>query len=257
MSIDITRLNELYSTLETNATRTLNKQFEKHNLREDQKAQVLSSAISTIIQVSSSSALQEQLNEAQIKIAEFEAQGKEYEVTNILPENLNKIKNESDLINTQENELVLNGTSRRSVEASQKAKLDKETDIATIAEYVAENTKADKVAMSGYSKLKTEAEKNVATGSVAHKINEAQYTAENINAQRLLTDERKTQLITSVTFNNYAKAVDSQSEWLAMYVGNGGELNDTMLLPMLEGVEALLTSDVNYTFSFSPDSVSI
>lgn len=257
MAINLEEIGDIYAKLEELGTATLDTYFTNYDILGSDKATIISSTITTMLQTAVQSQLQVGINEAQIKIAELEAEGKEYEVLNILPLNKSKIEEEIDLLQTQESELLLNGTSRRSIESSQKLKIDKETSIADIAYQVANSTSADKIAMSGYSKLEAEAKKDITVGSKSYKILEAQYTADNIRATRDLTDERKTQLITSVTFNNYAKAVDSQSEWLAMYVGNGGTLNDTMLLPMLEGVEALLTSNVNYTFTFNPDSVSI
>ena len=127
-------------------------------------AQVYLGSMQSVLQQSVQYVLQEQLTEAQIEdviagiaiktkqqeVVEVERQAKQYEVDNLLPEQLTKIQEEIDYLQTQDAEAILDGVSRR--------KLQEEQTKGAYAERVVKDKQAAKLGLDNVMK-NAEAEK--------------------------------------------------------------------------------------------------
>ena len=109
-------------------------QYNKSRLTGPDYATVYLGLVQAALTQSQQFALQEKLQEAQIdgilqdnilktkqlEIAQKELDIKAYELTNMLPKQLEKLDEEVDLLQTQDNELQLNGAADREIKTSQK-----------------------------------------------------------------------------------------------------------------------------------------
>ena len=117
----------VFDRLMTTINSQIEAQFLEQRITGSEYATVYLGAMQSALSQSIQFAMQEELTEAQIagieadnlvkakqlEIAELEREAKQYEVDNILPEQLTKIQEEIDLLQTQDSEMLLDGVKKR------------------------------------------------------------------------------------------------------------------------------------------------
>lgn len=134
----------------------------------------------------------------------------------------------ADLLDTQEEELGLNGIKDRLIKDAQKEKIQKEIAIATINESIADSTKADKIAMSGYKKLVEETNKDIAVGTKASKISMVSQQLLKSTADTSYVGAQQTALEEQVVDNRTIKAIDALGDTYGTFGAGGITVNAAM-----------------------------
>jgi hypothetical protein len=149
----------IFDKLMTAVNNQIETQYLNNRITGSDYATVYLGSIQSVLQQSIQFVLQEQLTEAQIddvvagtalkakqaEIAEVERLAKQYEVDNILPEQLIKLQEEIDLLQTQDSEALLDGVSRRALQYTEQVLKDKQAAKLGL-DNVMKNAEADKVA---------------------------------------------------------------------------------------------------------------
>lgn len=94
-------------------------QYDNGAIDKSDYAQVYLAAIQTTIQTAVDFLLREQLVEAQIAQTETQTAVENYRLTNVLPKEVEKLEEEIDYLQTQDNELQLNGAKERELQNEQ------------------------------------------------------------------------------------------------------------------------------------------
>ena len=168
-----------------------------------------------------------------------------------------KTSKEIEFIITQNTELASNGSSRRSVETSQKAKIDKDVSIATIGEFVADQTKGDKILTSTYKKDVEKVTKDVAESALNGKSAFATVQLEKLSNETNYVKTQDTELSASVIYNNKIKALDSMADTYGTLGAGGLIVPANMWTPYFDIIDDLRDPAIGTTATVvSPTSFS-